>query len=100
MKKIILLPIGFLLACGPGPVEKKVVADSDDDLPTFATREAVFKGAPDNKSIRRTDKADDVLPARSDELLKFQSPVRNQGQRGTCTIFSSTALMEHLYIKA
>jgi C1A family cysteine protease len=32
--------------------------------------------------------------------LQFQSPVKDQNQRGVCTIFTTTALMEHLYIKA
>jgi hypothetical protein len=31
--------------------------------------------------------------------LAFQSPVKSQGSRGVCSIFSTTALMEHLYLK-
>lgn len=42
-------------------------------------------------------KADQRLPMEY-ELLSTQSPVRNQAGRGVCTIFSTTALMESLYI--
>ena len=43
-------------------------------------------------------KADERLPAAYD-LLEIQSPVRNQASRGVCTIFSTTALMESIYIR-
>jgi len=43
-------------------------------------------------------KADERLPMRFD-LLEFQSPVRNQASRGVCTAFSTTALMESIYIR-
>ncbi len=45
-------------------------------------------------------KADGVPPARFTNLVELQSPVRSQGRRGVCSIFSTVALMEHLYIKA
>lgn len=43
-------------------------------------------------------KADERLPARYD-LLEIQTPVRNQASRGVCTVFSTTALMESLYMR-
>lgn len=52
-----------------------------------------FVANPDDET-----KADERLPARFD-LLEFQSPVRNQASRGVCTIFSTTALMESIYIR-
>jgi C1A family cysteine protease len=41
-----------------------------------------------------------VPPAKHTALLALQSPVKNQARRGVCSIFSSTALVEHLYMKA
>ena len=38
-----------------------------------------------------------MLPAHFD-LVATQSPIRNQGHRGVCSIFATTALMEHLYL--
>lgn len=58
---------------------------------------AITEGVPSNDTLPEENKADERLPARFD-LLSVQSPVRNQGRRGTCTIFSTTALMESLYI--
>ncbi|MDY0004002.1 MAG: proprotein convertase P-domain-containing protein, partial [Polyangia bacterium] len=37
-------------------------------------------------------------PAKFD-LAADQSPVKSQGSRGVCSIFSTVALMEHLYVK-
>ncbi len=31
--------------------------------------------------------------------MELQSPVKSQGSRGVCSIFSTVALMEHLYLK-
>jgi C1A family cysteine protease len=41
-----------------------------------------------------------VLPKNSDvdDLIKKQSPIRNQAARGTCSIFSATALLESLLL--
>ena len=38
------------------------------------------------------------LPEKYD-LVQYQTPIRSQGNRGTCSIFASMALMEHLYMK-
>lgn len=43
-------------------------------------------------------KADEIFPAQFD-LIATQSTVKNQGSRGVCSIFSTVALMEHIYIK-
>jgi hypothetical protein len=56
--------------------------------------------APDNDSLPLEGKADEVYPAEYAEILEWQSPVKSQGSRGVCSIFSTVALMEHLYIKA
>ena len=41
------------------------------------------------------------LPSRSNvmEMVNLQSPVRSQGQRGTCTMFTTIGILEHLLIK-
>lgn len=58
---------------------------------------ALRSGAPGNDDLPAEGKADEVLPRRYD-LVMTQSPVRNQGSRGVCSIFGTIALMEHLYI--
>jgi C1A family cysteine protease len=70
-----------------------------DDLPPLGKTDEVFHGAPANGDLPSYAKADDVYPAKFD-LLATQSPVKNQNRRGVCTIFTTTALMEHLYIVA
>ena len=45
-------------------------------------------------------KSDEPLPSKYTDLVAQQSPVRNQGDRGVCTIFTSTALLENLRIVA
>ena len=47
-------------------------------------------GAPANNSLPNDNKADAQYPVKF--FLPNQSPVRNQGHRGDCTIFASTAL--------
>jgi Proprotein convertase P-domain/Papain family cysteine protease len=82
----------LLVACadnGPSPY--------DGDFPTSSSDD-VLGGVPDNDSLPDDNKADAVYPAKL--FLPEQSPVRNQGHRGVCSIFASTALVENLYIKA
>ena len=82
-----LLLIGACAQNGPSPY--------DDDFPLSGDTRS---GAPDNSTLPNDNKADAQYPAKF--FIPEQSPVRNQGHRGDCTIFSSTALVEHLYIKA
>jgi hypothetical protein len=70
----------------------------DDDFAVSAY-DPLFEGAPDNGTLPDENKADAQYPKLSTALLATQSPVRSQGSRGVCSIFSTTALMEHLYIK-
>jgi subtilisin-like proprotein convertase family protein/C1A family cysteine protease len=60
--------------------------------------EALLAGAPDPSKLPDEPKSDATYPAKFD-LVALQSPVRNQASRGVCSIFSTVALMEHLYIK-
>jgi C1A family cysteine protease len=90
-------PILLLFAACAGP------AASDDDAPFapgLSKYEHVFHNVPANGTLPDLGKADGELPAKSTELLQYQSPVKNQDRRGVCTIFTTTGLMEHLYIKA
>lgn len=56
----------------------------------------LFEGVPSNDELPDESKADEVYPSRFD-LMESQTPVRNQGRRGVCSIFAAAALMESLY---
>jgi subtilisin-like proprotein convertase family protein len=60
--------------------------------------EALLADSPDRDKLPDEPKSDQTYPAKFD-LVALQSPVRNQQSRGVCSIFSTVALMEHLYIK-
>lgn len=49
------------------------------------------------ESIKKHAKKEDVFSAV--DIIKLQSPVKSQGRRGTCSIFSATALLEFYLIK-
>lgn len=68
----------------------------DDEFPVSADN--VNAGAPANDSLPDDNKADAQYPEKFQ--VGDQSPVKSQGSRGVCSIFASTALIEHLYIKA
>lgn len=71
----------------------------DGDAP-LSDYDALFEGAPTNDELPFEIKADGPAPRQHTDLLEFQSPVKSQGKRGVCSIFSTVGLMEHLYIKA
>jgi hypothetical protein len=60
--------------------------------------DALLEGAPEQISLPDELKADQNFPKQFD-LVALQSPVKSQGSRGVCSIFSTVALMEHLYMK-
>lgn len=82
-----------LTACDPGD------AAFDDD-PPLSDYASLFDGAPSNDELPFEIKADGPPPRQHSDLVALQSPVKSQGSRGVCSIFSSVALMEHLYIAA
>ena len=101
MRKHLLVPVFgslFVFGCA-GSASHGLDNVAEDDMP-LSSYDSVFKGAPSNDSLPVIDLKADQIAAKSTELLASQSPVRNQAHRGVCTIFSTTALMEHLYIKA
>ncbi len=73
------------------------ITNQDGDAPVSDV-DALFLDAPDSSDLADEGKADAVYPAVYSDLVALQSPVRSQGSRGVCSIFSTTALMEHLYI--
>ena len=93
-----LFAITLLVGCGPMVFpEDQPARDNDTPLGSY---DSIFAGAPKNDSLPLLGKADTVYPEQSSEVVAFQSPVKSQGSRGVCSIFSTTAYMEHLYIKA
>jgi hypothetical protein len=83
-----------LAACAGGGDEGPSPYDDDEHGPS---EDNVNDGAPDNDSLPSDGKADEVLPAQHE--VGFQSPVKSQGSRGVCSIFSAMAQVENLYIK-
>src|SRR5882724_11906107 len=73
--------------------------DGDIYAPGLSKYEHVFHDVPANGSLPDIGKADGVYPKKSTDLVALQSPVKDQNRRGVCTIFATTALMEHLYLK-
>lgn len=70
-----------------------------EDSPPLANVDELLAGAPKADDIPRISrKSDEFLPTSHTDLLELQSPVRSQGRRGVCSIFSTVGLMEHLYI--
>lgn len=99
--------LGFLAVAGASLLACTVTgcnqSPTGDDPLTFEEAPvsdlgALMEDAPSNDTLAEEGKADETLPARYD-LLAIQTPARNQGRRGTCTIFSTTALMESLYMR-
>jgi subtilisin-like proprotein convertase family protein/C1A family cysteine protease len=72
------------------------VLSSDEE--TLSDLKALMSDRPDPKTLPDELKSDQVFPKEFD-LVDLQSNVKSQGQRGVCSIFSTVALMEHLYIK-
>ncbi|MEX1365702.1 MAG: proprotein convertase P-domain-containing protein [Nannocystaceae bacterium] len=81
-------------ACDPEPQGP----GQDGDAP-LSDYDALFEGVPGNEELPFDIKADGPAPAQFD-LVSLQSPVKSQGRRGVCSVFSTTALMEHLYLSA
>src|SRR5688572_14806485 len=86
----------LLVACAASE-EPHTPADNDPPLSGY---DPLFEGTPENSTLPDDNKADAVYPPVHDALVGEQSPVRSQGRRGVCSIFSTIAQMEHLYIKA
>jgi subtilisin-like proprotein convertase family protein len=92
---LIALMAAALAWTGCGPQD-----DSVD--PPLADLDVLMAGAPQkgDDGYPSDIKADGIPPVKYTDLVELQSPVRSQGRRGVCSIFSTVALMEHLYIKS
>lgn len=95
-------PLRYLLT---GALASLAISACDDKGDGISEEEAglddlavLMDGAPDSSKLPDEPKSDAIYPAKFD-LVALQSPVRNQASRGVCSIFSTVALMEHLYIK-
>jgi hypothetical protein len=91
---------GLAAGCGDDrntePEDNGGEATEIEDFPL--TDPGILKaGAPSNSALPPEGKADEILPAEFD-VVDLQSPVKSQGRRGVCSIFSTVGLMESLYI--
>jgi subtilisin-like proprotein convertase family protein/C1A family cysteine protease len=89
--------IGACSSSSDAPVTAATPPPGEEEAP-LSNPDTLLQDAPDNTTLPEEGKADAVYPDAFTELIKQQSPVRNQARRGVCSIFSTTALMEHLYI--
>ncbi|HUH02031.1 MAG TPA: proprotein convertase P-domain-containing protein [Kofleriaceae bacterium] len=99
MTRYRLLPLFLALplaACAGGDLGGEP-SPFDDDFP-LSDGDALFEGAPNSDDLPDENKADAEYPKLHTALLATQSPVKSQGSRGVCSIFSTAALMEHLYL--
>ena len=87
-----------LLAFAPACAENELADPAASEAP-LSDLDALLEGSPDNSKLPDEAKADQIFPAKWTDLVELQSPVKSQGSRGVCSIFSTAALMEHLYIK-
>ena len=97
MRKLLLALLfiapGVLVGCTGGE-------DDLDNDPPLSGEDEVKGDFPGNDNLPEEGKADAVYPKQWNELKNLQSPVKSQGSRGVCSIFATTAQVEHLYIKA
>lgn len=101
---VVLAAMLLAAGCGDngGEQQNNPSNNGDDDLdntPTLVDRDVLLEGSPKNDELPGERKSDVTYPSEFTELLEFQSPVKSQGSRGVCSIFSTVGLMEHLYIK-
>ncbi|MBK6922292.1 MAG: proprotein convertase P-domain-containing protein [Deltaproteobacteria bacterium] len=97
LRRLLRLPLALALFTACDAADDDAAIDADAPLSSY---DALFEGAPIGKDLPFELKADGPAPLHHDELVELQSPVKSQGRRGVCSIFATTALMEHLYIKA
>jgi len=86
------------LALGATPACDEQEEGISEEEGAVSDLDVLLDGAPDPSKLPDEPKSDATYPAKFD-LVALQSPVRNQASRGVCSIFSTVALMEHLYIK-
>jgi len=97
---ILLASASLWAACSSdeGSVDKRSEVTNEDGDAPLSNLDDLTAGAPSKADLPEEGKADAVYPPTYFDLVKLQSPVKSQGSRGVCSIFASTAHMEHLYI--
>ncbi len=94
-KKLLVTSIALgLTACGGGDDPGEPLVDDNFGLDEAAAYAGNYA---ESQAAESDAKFDQTLPATFD-LIATQSPIKSQGSRGVCSIFGTTALMEHLYI--
>ncbi len=97
----------FLMAASLLALSVGCAADDDNteptpagavDDPVLVSVDALQADWPGNDTLPREDKSDQNFPSKFSEPVETQSRVKSQGSRGVCSIFSTAAYMEHLYI--
>lgn len=96
--RLLLASAALAATIAPGCDEASVPATVAEDEAPLTDLEALLSDSPDPDKLPDEPKSDQTYPVQFD-LVALQSPVRNQQSRGVCSIFSTVALMEHLYIK-
>lgn len=94
-KSLTLLSLALFVSCAS---EDQVQANVENYEEPISDLKTLLSDKPAGNSLPDELKADQVFPKQFD-LMDTQSTVKNQGSRGVCSIFSTVALMEHLYIK-
>ncbi|MFN3201341.1 MAG: proprotein convertase P-domain-containing protein [Bradymonadia bacterium] len=87
-----------MAACGAEETTSGPAPDPAESEAPLSNLDAILEGTPDPDKLPDEPKSDQIMPAQFD-LRATQSSVKSQGSRGVCSIFSTVALMEHLYIK-
>ncbi|MBW2734632.1 MAG: proprotein convertase P-domain-containing protein [Deltaproteobacteria bacterium] len=95
--KMVLLGLSALLATACADVGLPQEAELLEDR--FSSGSSVLDGLPTNDQLPVDIKADVMVPERFD-LIQTQTPVLDQGSRGTCVKFAALALMQHLHKRA
>lgn len=92
----------FTAGCGSddndGPTDVDTTGSETVTEPVLDSLDVAMGDWPGNDSLPIGVKADQTFPAQFSELVETQSPVKSQGSRGVCSIFSTIAYMEHLYL--
>ena len=97
------LVAALALTAGCTPADEEPLLDEEDgslavEDPVLEDVSVLLEGAPSNDELPEIGKADQELPKRFTDVIETQSSVKSQGSRGVCSIFSTAAYMEHLYI--
>ena len=95
----LMLALALGAGCGTdAPGGEALTADPATSEGQLSPLDPLISGAPSNAELPEDGKFDAVYPVRFD-LVATQSSIKSQGRRGVCSIFSTVALMEHLYLQ-